>query len=146
MGAPESSALSNQWHSKTYHVLGWRDELDNAVVELCSLPPVRRLVLTLVPVKELRNIVGQSTHAAFPPVASLNERNERVDVRSASPAAGNAVVFDDGHGAVTKRLAYTAVRRENEREGELALAQEALTLGHSVKRAAFVGWVGVDVG
>jgi hypothetical protein len=129
----------------TYHVLGGRNELDHTVVELCPLPSISRLVLTLVPVEKLRNVVGESTHAALPPVASLDECDIRVDVGPAAPASRDARVLDDGHWVITERLAHTAVGCENESEGKLALAQHALGLGHGVERAALVRGVRVDV-
>lgn len=53
---PISSAVVSP-SSETHHVLCRRDKLDDTAVELRARPTVGRLVLDLVPVKELRHLV-----------------------------------------------------------------------------------------
>jgi hypothetical protein len=82
---------------RSYHVLGRSYELDDARVELRSLPPVGRLVLLLVPVEHLRHLVRQVAHGTLPPVATLDKGHVRVDVGPASSASSDDGVLDDGH-------------------------------------------------
>ena len=65
---------------QTYHVLLRRNKLHHPTVQLCPRPPISRLVGLVVPVKQLRNLVGQVTHATLPPGSTLDEGDVGVDV------------------------------------------------------------------
>jgi hypothetical protein len=82
----------------THHVLLRSNKLYDPTIQLGPTPPVRRLVGLVVPVKQLRDLVAQIAHAAFPPSSTLNERDVGVDVGSTAAASRNDRVRDDGHG------------------------------------------------
>jgi hypothetical protein len=74
------------------HVFGRGDKIDDGIVEFRSSPSVGWLVGLLVPVEELRDVVGQGAHAALPPVAAFDKGHVRVDVGSAAAAASNHAI------------------------------------------------------
>jgi hypothetical protein len=81
---------------RAHHVLSRGDELDDTAVELGPLPPIRRLVRLLVPVEELRDIIGEVAHRTLPSVAALDESDVGVNVGSASTASSDDGILDDG--------------------------------------------------
>jgi hypothetical protein len=57
------------------HVLGGCDKLDYSVVQLGTRPAVSRLIPSLVPVKQLRDLIRHTAHTAAP--AKENDRLSR---------------------------------------------------------------------
>jgi hypothetical protein len=84
----------HSWLRRSNHILSGSDELHNRVIQLRTGPSVSRLAPLLVPIKQLRDLVGHRTHATPPTVSVVNKLDERVDVRSASPTPGNNRIGD----------------------------------------------------
>ena len=120
----------------TDHVLGRRDKFDDAMVQLCPTPPIRRLIRLRIPVKQLRHLVAQVAHAALPPGATLDERDVRVDIASATTASRNDGIADDGHRFVSRFEG--AVWGENERERKLGFVEQGSGRGYGIDGASLV--------
>ena len=82
------------------HVLCWRYKVHDRMIEFRSLPPIRRLIVCLIPIEQLRDLIAQVTHAAFPSVSVFQESDVGVDVRSATTTASYHSVGNDGNGVL----------------------------------------------
>jgi len=103
--------------------------------------PIRRLVRLGIPVEALRYLIRQVAHAALPPLSALDERDVRVDVRSAATAAGDDGVGNHGDFGVSRF--ERSVGGENEGEREFRLLEEGVGRRNGVDRHALVGRVGI---
>lgn len=83
------------WLGWANHVLGGCNKLDDRVIELLACPSVGRLVLARVPVEQLRHFVAQTTHATLPPVTTLCEGDEGIDVHSTPTTTSDHRVGDN---------------------------------------------------
>ena len=84
----------HSWLRRSDHILSGSDEFHDGIIQLGTSPPISRLVPLLVPIKQLRDLVGHRTHATSPTVPVINELDERVDVCPASPTPGNNCIGD----------------------------------------------------
>jgi hypothetical protein len=82
----------------TYQIFGRSDKVHHSVVQLGPTPPVSGLVRLRVPVKQLRDLVSEVAHAAFPASAAFNELYVWVDVSPATTASSDDRVADDRNG------------------------------------------------
>ena len=100
--------------SYTHHVLSWCNKFHDAVIQLGPSPSIGRLILFLVPIKQLWNLVGDVAHAALPPLTTFNELDVRIDVCAAPSASRNDSVAHDRHRLVTVLFTNRSIGRENE--------------------------------
>ena len=114
----------NCWLRRSNHIFGRGNELHNRVIQLRASPPVSRLVPLLVPIKHLRDFVGHRTHATPPTVPVVNELNERVNVRSASPTPGNNCIGDKWD--LLFALFYGAIGGNHESKREFCFVEECV--------------------
>lgn len=95
---PITQSHDAQARRDTHHILLRSDKLDDTTVQLGPPPPIRRLVGLAVPIEQLRDLVAQVTHAAFPPRPALDERDVGVDVGSTAATSRDDRVRHDGDG------------------------------------------------
>lgn len=125
----------------THHILCRGHKLDDSVIQLGPRPPIRRLIRLRIPIKQLRHLVAQITHAAFPPRAALDECHVRVDVTPASTTSGNHRITDHGDRLIARFQG--PVGRQDQGEWELGFVQEGGGGGDRVDRRALVGGIGL---
>lgn len=89
--------------ARAHQVLARRHKIHHAMVQLCPFPPIRRLVGLRVPVKALRHLVREVAHRTLPPVATLDEGHEGVDVGSTPTASSDDEVADNGDFGLEER-------------------------------------------
>lgn len=80
------------------HILLWCDELYHRVVKLWPLPPVNALLCSCIPVKGLRDVVGEVAHVAPPSVSVVQKSNKGVNVCPASSTPRDYLIRNDWDG------------------------------------------------
>ena len=88
------------------------------------------LIPLLVPIEHLRDLVGHRTHATPPTVSVVNELNEWVYVRSASPTSGDDCICDEGNRFFS--LFHGTVRDDHESKREFGFVEERVGGRNSV--------------
>ena len=131
----------HSWLRRSNHILSGGDKLHCRVIQLSTSPPISWLVPLLVPIEHLRDLVGHGTHAAPPTVSVVNELNERVYVRSASPTSGDDCIRDKGN--LLFSLFHGTVRGDHESEREFRFVEERMGGRNSVDGRTLVRWVGI---
>lgn len=161
----DSSSGQRRELSQTDHILCWSDKLYDRVVQLCPSPSIGGLTFDLIPVKQLRHVIREITHAALPSMASLDEGDVRVDVRPTSTTSsdhrighhrdlvlsievGRSVpsrcLSIEGCGTYISRL-DTAVWRDDQGEREFGFGQERIGGRDDVDSRSLIGWIRIGV-
>ena len=133
----------HRWLGGPNHILGGSDEFYGRVIQLSTGPPISGLVPLLVPIKQLRDLVGHRTHATPPTVSIVNELNERVDVCPASPTPGDNCIGDKWN--LFFALFYRTVGSDHESERELRFVEECVGGRNGIDGRTLIGRVGVGV-
>jgi hypothetical protein len=92
------------------------------MVQFGSTPPIGGLIRLSIPVKQLRHLIAQVTHATFPSCATLNKGNIGIDITPASPASGDYRIIDHGNRLIT--LLERSVRSKDQRKWDFGLVQQ----------------------
>ena len=118
------------WLGRSDHVLSGSDKLHDRVIKFSASPPISRLVSLLVPIKQLRDLIGHRTHATPPAVSIVDELDEGVDVRSAPATPGDNRIGDERY--LLLALFHCAVGGDHESERELGFIEERVCGRNSV--------------
>ena len=125
------------------HIFLRRDKLHNGAVQFRSLPTIHGLLCRGIPIKGLGYVVCQVAHIASPPVSTIQEANEGVDVGSASSASGDDLVWYDMYRVFD--IMERCVWLDYETEWQSRLLQKRVCGGHGIERGSNILWRAVCI-